>query len=247
MNQEEYIDFDPKIPRHKSFITKYLILIIVFIYLLEASFNALYNDKAIIYLGAKWNEGINNGQLWRLFTYSFLHGNLIHLLLNIVALNAFGKEVESFYGSWKFLIIYSSSVWGGGLASYYFSSGLAIGASGGLFGIIGSLIIYFYKQKDFIEGAIFKFKSMYTLVIINIILGFIIPKIDNFGHLGGLLTGLITSWLIAPQYKLYVNENSGILSVVEIKHFLKNTSLIFLNIILLILITFICLHTKKGN
>ncbi len=243
MSSENHVTFDPKLPRHKPKLTTYLIALIVIVYILEVYYNAMYNDKIIIALGAKWNEGITNGQLWRLITYSFLHGNLIHLILNIVALNVFGKEVESIFGSFKFLLIYLISVWGSGLSSYCFSPGLAIGASGGVFGILGSLITYFYKQRESVSGAKLRFKSMYTLAIINILLGFTIPRIDNFGHLGGILTGLSFTWFITPEYEFKLDSTNKSLKVFEKKITLKTILFIIIYSLLLYLITNLCIQT----
>ncbi|MBI2996822.1 MAG: rhomboid family intramembrane serine protease [Candidatus Melainabacteria bacterium] len=206
MPQNDYVTYDPRIPKHKSYLTNFLISIIFSVYIIEIVFNAFYSDKAIIMLGAKWNEGITNGEYWRFLTCTFLHGNLIHLFLNITAIYIFGKEVESIYGLPRFFLIYFLSSWGAGLASYIFSPGISIGASGALFGIIGALIIFFFRQREKVTGANLKFKSMYTLVILNLLLGFLLPKIDNAGHLGGLVTGLFSSWFIAPEYKIEKDE-----------------------------------------
>jgi len=210
---EEYVTYDPRIPKHKPSLSKAIIIFIAIYFGIEILFDALYSEEAIILLGAKWNEGIANGEYWRFLTSTFLHGSLIHLFLNLAALHIFATEVESIYGSLRFLIIYLLTSWGAGLASYAFSPGLAIGASGAAFGIIGALIIFFYRQKDKIPGANLKFRSMYTLVIINLALGFMIPRIDNAGHLGGLLSGLLLAWFIAPEYKLEKEE--GVLKVVQ--------------------------------
>ena len=247
MSSENHVTFDPTLPRHKPILTKYLITLIIIVYILEVYYNAIYSDKTVIFLGAKWNEGITNGQLWRLVTYSFLHGNLLHLVLNIVAINIFGKEVESIYGNFKFLLIYLVSVWGSGLSSYYFSPGLAIGASGGVFGVLGSLIIYFYKQRDAVSGAKLRLKSIYTLAIINILLGFTIPRIDNFGHIGGILTGLSFSWLITPEYEFKTTTPGEKLKIFEKKISLKTILLTIIYLLLLYLITNLCIQTFKGN
>lgn len=203
---DDYVTFDPRIPKYKPFLTNALITFILIMYVIEIFFNALYSDKAIIILGAKWNEGITNGEYWRFLSCTFLHGNLIHLFLNIAALHIFGKEVESIYGTFRFFLIYIFCSWGASLASYAFSPGVAIGASGAVFGIIGALIIFFFRQREKLSGANLRFKAMYTLVIINLLFGFMLPRIDNSAHIGGLITGLCSSWFITPQYKIEKDE-----------------------------------------
>lgn len=217
MNKEDYVTFDPRIPKYNPYLTKTLITFILTMYFIEIFYGALYSEKGIIILGAKWNEGITNGEYWRFLTCTFLHGNLIHLFLNLAALHIFGQEVESIYGTFRFILIYLLTSWGAGLASYIFSPGIAIGASGAVFGIIGALIVFFYRQREKVTGANYRFKTMYTLVIINILLGLAIPKIDNAAHLGGLITGLFLSWFIAPEYKIEKKEIEEKLMVVQKK------------------------------
>lgn len=206
---DDYVTFDPRIPKHKPVLTNVLITFISLMFLVEIFFNALYSDQAIILLGAKWNEGITNGEYWRFITCTFLHGNLFHLFLNIAAIYIFGTEVESIYGTFRFLLIYLITGWGASLASYAFSPGVAIGASGAVFGIIGALVIFFFRQREKATGAKLRYKSMYTLVIINLVLGFLIPRIDNSAHIGGLITGILLTWFIAPEYKIEKDDLSN--------------------------------------
>lgn len=237
MPSEDYVTFDPKIPKYIPILTNILILVISLMFIIEIYFSALNTDKSIILLGAKWNEGITRGEYWRFLTCTFLHGNLMHLFLNLAAIYIFGKEVESIYGTFRFLLIYLLSSWGAGLASYSFSQGIAIGASGAVFGIIGSLIIFFFRQREKVTGANLKFKSMYTLVIINLLFGFLLPRIDNYAHMGGLVTGLITSWFISPEYKIEKIEELGKLIIVGKKDLLRVVLGILIVSIALLLLT----------
>jgi rhomboid protease GluP len=128
------------------------------------------------------------------------------LFVNLAAIYIFGKEVESIFGTFRYLLIYLIASWGAGLLSFILSKGISIGASGAIFGIIGALVIFFYRQQEKISGARLRFKSMYTLVIINLLFGFMIPRIDNAGHIGGLISGVIASWFIAPEYKIQKDD-----------------------------------------
>lgn len=215
MSESDYVTFDPKTPKHKPVLSKILIAFILLAFLIEIFFSALYSDKAIIILGAKWNPGITHGEYWRFLTCTFLHGGLLHLFLNVAALYIFGQEVESIYGTFRFLLLYLICSWGSSLTSYAFSPHIAIGASGVIFGIIGSLIIFFYRQREKVTGANLKFKSMYTLVIINLLFGFFLPRVDNSAHIGGLITGLITSWFISPEYTIQKNKELERIFVVK--------------------------------
>ena len=231
---DDYVIFDPKIPKYQPKITKVLILLISTMFLVELFFNAIYSDKALIILGAKWNEGITKGQYWRFLSCTFLHGNILHLFVNIAALHIFGREVESIYGSFRFLVLFLLSSWGASLTSYICSPWVSIGASGALFGIIGGLVIFFFRQKDVVTEAGLKFKSMYTLIIINLLFGFLFPRIDNSAHIGGLITGLLTSWFIVPEYKIHKNKDKDRLVVIQ----KPNLSRLICGLILVITILF---------
>lgn len=212
---DEYVVFDPRIPKHKTYLTSFLIISIISMYFVEVLFNAVYSDKALIILGAKWNEGISNGEYWRFLTATLLHGNLFHLFVNVAALYIFGKEVESIFGGFRYFLIYLISSWGAGLMSFVFSQGISIGASGAIFGIIGALVIFLYRQQEKVTGAKLRFKSMYTLVIINLLFGFMLPRIDNAGHIGGLIAGLIAAWFIAPEYKIQKDETLQKITIIK--------------------------------
>ena len=244
MNENDYVIFDPKIPKHKSRLTKFLIILISIMFIVEIFFTAHYGEKAIIILGAKWNEGITNGEYWRFFTCALLHGGLMHLFLNLTGLYIFGKELESIYGPIKFLFICLLTSWGSTLASYTFSSGLAIGASGIVFGIIGSLISFYFLQKGKVTGADYKFKSMYTLVIINLILGFLIPRIDNSAHIGGIVTGLLSGWLLSPKYEILKDDENQKLKVIEEKNIMRFIMGVIFLILLLIWLTKLAISIK---
>ena len=172
---------------------------------------------------------------------------MVFYRLNITALYIFAFEVESIFGPFRFLLIYLISSWGAGLASYAFSSGIAIGASGALFGIIGSLIVFFFRQREKMSGANLKFKSMYTLVIINLLLGFLLPRIDNSAHLGGLISGFITAWFISPEYILKKDERIGELSVTKKKDLYRVLSGLFLIITVLFWLTRLAVSFQRNH
>lgn len=237
MDDNDYVTFDPKIPKYKPILTKFLIILISIMFIIEIYFTAHYGEKGIIILGAKWNPGITNGEYWRFFTCALLHGGLMHLFLNLAGLYIFGRELESIFGSLRYLLICFLTSWGSTLTSYAFSSGTAIGASGIVFGIIGSLIAFYFTQKGKVTGADYKFKSMYTLVIINLILGFMMPRIDNSAHIGGIATGLLSGWLFSPKYEILKDEEDQRLKVTEEKNVMRFFIGVIFLVLLLVLLT----------
>lgn len=190
---------EKKIKSFKEYKFTYSIIIInICIFLLEAfkSRNFLDIDiYTLIGMGAKVNELINYGEVYRFITAAFLHGSLIHIFFNMSALNIIGKEVETVYGTRKLLIIYLLSALGGNFSSYLFNSrGISVGASGAIFGLLGAMLVFGIKERQKIGKKYVK--NIVETIGLNVIIGIAIPNIDNFAHLGGLVIGGLTALVL---------------------------------------------------
>lgn len=177
-------------------ITFILIGINVFMYIITAFLSGSIMDSNInvlIFLGAKVNALIDRGQYYRLLTCTFLHGGLIHLALNMYALHALGPLVEKIYGKLKYLAIYFISGICSSLLSYYLSPNVSIGASGAIFGLLGACLVISLKYKDRIGKAFVN--NIISVIFVNLIIGFSVSNVDNFGHIGGLIGGILISFL----------------------------------------------------
>ncbi len=150
-------------------------------------------------LGAKDNFAILQGQYWRLITPMFLHGGWIHLGFNSYFLYVIGPQVERPFGHLRFAAIYILSGMAGVIASFAFSPFPSIGASGALFGLIGALVPLLYRNRNILANTIRGLRSILLVIAVNLIIG-LSPGIDNWAHLGGLLTGLAVSWFTTPRY-----------------------------------------------
>jgi rhomboid protease GluP len=150
--------------------------------------------------GAKDNIAIAAGdQYYRFFTMMFLHGGLLHLLFNTIALTSFGSEIERIAGSQRFLGIYFIGGLLGGVASYVFSPNPAVGASGAIFALIGAEIVFIWQNRVvFGERAKQMLGSVGFTAIANIGIGFSVPNIDNMAHIGGLIGGLLCGFCLMP-------------------------------------------------
>lgn len=178
-------------------ITKTIIGINIFMYLITAFLSGnIFNSniRVLVFLGAKVNSFISNGQYYRLITAMFLHGGLIHLALNMYALNSIGPLVEMYFGKVKYLIIYFISGILSSYFSYVFSPSVSIGASGAIFGILGATLIIAYTNRK--RGGKEFLNNIISVIGINLILGFSIPNVDNFGHIGGLIGGVIVTLVL---------------------------------------------------
>lgn len=185
-------------PKHMDvgIVTTVIITINVIAYLITAYFSGNLIDadiNVLVALGAKYNPLIKAGEYYRLFICGFLHGGIIHLTLNMIALYSVGPFVEKYFGKVKYIIIYIVSLLLSSALSYLFSDSVSIGASGAIFGLLGSLLIIgLYNRNRISSGFV---KSIINVIVINLIIGFTIPNIDNFGHIGGLLGGVLITFI----------------------------------------------------
>lgn len=137
-------------------------------------------------------------EIWRLFTYQFLHGSFFHILFNMFALWMFGKELEWNWGTKEFLKFYFTCVIGAGLLNTIvqpFSMVPAIGASGGLYGILVAFALMFPDSVIYLY-AIFPMRARHFVILIGA-LEFLASAhgtaspVARFAHLGGMLTGYL--------------------------------------------------------
>lgn len=196
LNQKKGIK-DSEKTRNKSLITNILVFFNVAIFLLSAYLSGDIFDidgRVLVLLGAKYNELITAGEYYRLITAMFLHGGLIHIGFNMYALKSLGPFIESIFGRGKYMMIYFIGGITSSLFSYWFSDAISVGASGAIFALLGSALIYSIKLKNKI-GRDF-LSNIAQVIVINLILGFTMSNIDNFGHIGGLIGGIIISLII---------------------------------------------------
>jgi membrane associated rhomboid family serine protease len=150
--------------------------------------------------GSKENALIFEGQIWRLVTPIFLHGNLTHLLTNAISLYWFGTQLERFYGWRKFLLIYLFAGIVGNVVSLL-NPAPSLGASGALFGLIGAGLIFPLRFRALIpeKARNYILSQLLLITAINLGLGFSIPHVDNWAHMGGLVGGAFIALFLIPD------------------------------------------------
>jgi rhomboid protease GluP len=145
------------------------------------------------------------GQWWRLFTAMFVHFGIPHLAANSFGIIVFGTRVERYFGRWAFIAIYFGSGLAGSLFSLanlrlFNSLAVSAGASGAVYGIIAAVFVITRLTRTTIETL--NHYSMMIFIAIGLIMGFIMPGIDNAGHIGGMVGGaLIGFGLLALMVK----------------------------------------------
>lgn len=171
-------------------------------YLLQLLSQFVFGYDMAVGLGAKANDAIRAGQLWRFFTPMLLHGSILHIGFNMYALMAFGTGLERRYGHGRFLLLYLLSGFAGTVFSFLFSSAYSIGASGAIFGLVAAEGIFLFQNRKLlgaqVRGAL---NNIIFIVAINLFLG-LQPGIDNWGHMGGLMGGLIFAWFAGPRWEV---------------------------------------------
>lgn len=192
----------PSPPRAVMIILGLIVVIYLFTGLLSGSI--FQPDLLVLILfGAKENSLISQGEYWRLLSATLLHGNLIHIFFNSFALYSLGPESERIYGTRRFLALYTLAGLGGSVASYLLSPAPSVGASGAIFGLIGGLGIFFFLNRRALgEFGRTQVQSIVSIAVINLLIGFSAQGIiDNWGHLGGLLVGVLVGVALAPRLR----------------------------------------------
>jgi membrane associated rhomboid family serine protease len=155
-------------------------------------------------------EVLKDGRLWQLATYLFLHGNIGHILWNMLALWMFGADLEGTWGTRRFLQFYFFCGIGAGicvvLANYLLPWGnpqiATIGSSGAIFGILMAYAIL-YPTRTILFSFLIPIQVKYFVMIIGAIAFLSSFQVNNgvseFAHLGGLLFGYI--FLKTPNFR----------------------------------------------
>lgn len=185
--------FKPK----KPYITYTLIAINIFIFMFGIITNTHEEILDTFCLYGPYIRKYN--EYYRLFTGMFLHADIMHVLLNCYTLYIIGSQLESFMGRFKYTIIYIISGIFASLLSMTLSNYASVGASGAIFGLMGSLLYFGYHYRVFL-GNVLK-SQLIPLILFNLLYGFIVPGIDNFAHIGGLIGGILITYALGVKYK----------------------------------------------
>jgi rhomboid protease GluP len=186
------------LPNARPVVTYTLLAITILVFLAQLASQQLLHVDLPAYYGLKVNQLIAEGQLWRLITPLFLHANLLHIGFNMYALYLIGPPLERYYGHNRFLGLYLLSGFGGNVFSMIFTQAPSLGASTAIFGLIGAQGIFLYQNRQVFGSA--ARRALYNVIAIaiaNLLFG-MLDTIDNWGHVGGLIGGLLVAFLGGP-------------------------------------------------
>lgn len=156
-------------------------------------------------------EVLIQGDYYRLFTAMFLHGGIAHIFFNGYALYMIGSYVERLFGHTRFAIIYLLGGLTGSILSVVMGDITrnvgSVGASGAVFAVFGAEMVYLYFHRELLgQRGRDQLRNLMFLLGINFFIGIAsgasgsAVRIDNWAHLGGLIGGLILTWLIGPRF-----------------------------------------------
>ena len=180
----------PAVPYYSIILIASLVVVAVFQILVDGRNPVVFGNESAIIAGFL-KPAFLEGQYWRILTGATLHGGLMHLAFNCYALYVLGKLIETLSNRAHLAIIFLLSVIGGGILSLIFlPDGVSVGASGGIVGFLGYLAVYGYKRRAILTSSFLK-NMLFNIGFIAFYGILLRDSIDNFGHLGGLLTGAI--------------------------------------------------------
>jgi len=161
-------------------------------------------NRSLILLGATGRIPIDQLQRWwTLLSANFLHGSILHILFNMMALRQIAPFVLQEYGASRMLAIFVLSGVGGYLVSYFAGIGFTLGASAAVCGLIGASLFYGKSRGGYFGEMIYRQVGGWAVGIF--VFGFLFPGINNWAHGGGLLSGILVAFLLG--YHERVPEN----------------------------------------
>ncbi len=170
------------------------------------------STKSLIFLGASGIIPIDiYHEWWSLITANFLHGSLLHILFNMLALNQVASMVSAVYGRYRMFIIFIITGIIGFYISYLAGIEVTIGASASVCGLIGATL-YYGKSRGGILGETV-YRQTFGWVIFIILFGILVPNVNNWGHGGGLVSGIILGWILRYNERSVENKSHEIISI----------------------------------
>jgi rhomboid protease GluP len=200
---------------HAQFVTAMILLLNGGLYAATALYSMRSGNQSgfmdldvatLFQFGAKHRSAIWLGQWWRLITAGFLHGGLLHILMNSWALFDLGAQVEEIYGAYRLIVFYFAATVLGFLASAFWSPALSVGASAGVFGLIGCMIALGVGGRSGVGSAM---RGLYVRWAVYGLLFGLLPglHVDNAAHIGGLAGGFVMAYLAGtPKLTMTLGE-----------------------------------------
>src|SRR5262245_41360026 len=202
MIPDDHVEFLHAVWTRRPIFTYIFLGLNILIFVLMASAGGSGSEPTLLAFGVKANSEIARGEWWRFVTPIFIHIGMLHLFFNSYALWIVGPQVEKLYGPARFVIMYVLTGIAGVYGSYvYHPQSISAGASGAIFGLFGALFVFGIRYRNaippFFKRAVGT--GVLPIILINLVIGFTIPGIDNSAHISGLLAGVLLASLVPYQ------------------------------------------------
>jgi rhomboid protease GluP len=157
--------------------------------------------------------GLAAGEYWRLVTPVFLHYGLIHLAVNAYSLWIIGTMVEREYGRWRLIaMFFATGIFASGVSYWLGPPEVGAGASGAVFGLLGVILAHAYQRRGTAVGAM-RMRMIGQVLLLNLLITFMSPRIDWRAHLGGFVAGAIAGYLAERDRGSALTNAVGIAAV----------------------------------
>jgi rhomboid protease GluP len=162
-------------------------------------------------LGATGTWLIKTSLDWyTLISANYLHGSILHIFFNLLALHQISPLITQIFGPYRYFLIYTLSGVGGFLVSYFAGVPITIGASAALCGLIGAALYYGKSRGGVFGNAVYKQIGGWALGIL--LFGFLVPRVNNWAHIGGMIFGALTAMVAGYQEKIRENQTHRLLA-----------------------------------
>jgi membrane associated rhomboid family serine protease len=184
--------------------TLVLLVILAVVYLIGDVFLSNNLQERFLLWAGNSSATVQEGEWWRVFTALFLHANWLHLTMNGAGLWIFGTAVEKTMGRWRFLVVFLMAGALGNVASAFVAHyDVAIGASGGIFGVIGAFTVAVWRLRSPMYHALRRrlLVVLALMVATDFTIGGLEPQVDNLAHVGGFVSGILIAMVLYRQPK----------------------------------------------
>lgn len=189
----------------KSYLAWVLVCILVLVHVWVSGENWIWGASArkLLSSGALNAQRIDGGEFWRLSASLLLHGDLLHLIFNALAILALGRIAQAIFGWVRSAEILYLSGLAGAFLSWSMGATRTVGASGAIFGLLAALCIFGWKYRDQMRGELGDLLRRRLLFwgSLNLCIGLIIPNIDNPSHFGGFICGCMLGAIVGHRWE----------------------------------------------
>lgn len=202
--QAEELDlFRQSLEQRRPYATLSLMAVLVGVFALQGFWGGLDLPPLLARMGSLIPERARAGEWWRYFSCSFLHFGALHVGLNLLLLWMLGRFLEPAVGSARFLLIYFLAALAGSLCGSLFVIGQSVGASGGIWGLLGAEVVMAFHPRRLMPALLIPLARRVAVanLLLNL-LGSFNPDVDLFAHLGGGLMGALAVLILAAAGRL---------------------------------------------